>query len=59
MLIDSDEVKQLLDEKAAISSRPITYSSVALKQEELSELRIQDRLGLLIQSKSESCDQSQ
>jgi len=43
MLLDSDEVKQLLDEKAAISSRPITYSSVALTQEELSGLRIQDR----------------
>jgi hypothetical protein len=51
MLIDSDEVKQLLDGKAAVSTRPLIWSSAALTQEELSVLHIRDHLGLLIQSK--------
>ena len=38
-ILDDDEVILLLNEKCAVSSRPIEYSTVSLSSAELSELR--------------------
>ena len=58
MLLDSDEVQQLIYEKASVSSRPLTYSSTSLYREELAGLNIQNRWEPLPHSTQESCDQS-
>jgi hypothetical protein len=39
MMLDEDEIKMLLEEKAKVSSRPLEFSSVCLVSDELGLLR--------------------